>query len=310
MSAAPFDDVPNEILLHMYSYIREYNPILRKVCRRWHKVIADKPGDIEHCMNRAAQWGLKVYLGEIDQAVVEKYVNRKFYSLVMRAEYTWRFTISFEASYAFFINMYECCEDVIASRNPQLDPSASSCNDISELFAQIATRGRDASMEYIIPMLRNSEIIRKTRLMGMTFRDRYLNEYDVDIYHALHLGGVPWSRDLLSYIVINKLEMEAAEKISAYWRLFTYVIQSDYTVSKADFIWALRLEYIDEAKMMIERGFTMHRHIIEENVGWKLSAAMSQMLDENLPRLDVFFAASLVIPIMAKNKFMYLCSFR
>jgi len=195
-----FAEVPNEILIVIYGFTWESYPMLRKVNRRWRKLLESiviPNGGRDHMLNLASAQGFKVQYGELTDNNIMSYCQRGYYDLLMRANYSWQDFGCMELSAAYgyvWHNLRDGYEDeqhdaLHEKFSSRPDENPSKCNFITELF---------------------NIIVSKCTYHGPNFAEEIIHEiYDIDLIETAHTAGVSFSRikleSLYSHFQMEKL---------------------------------------------------------------------------------------------------------
>ena len=198
--------LPQEILLHIYSYIPLSCPILRKVNRQWRALLANVDVDVVFCIENAAMNGLVPTLGKLSSRAISKYVSLRCFNLLLRANFTWTiceiwrdntFLFMIQQAAVKHIHRYVCLSNTDATH---AQCSTKQCDVADKLLVRLISScetHNELFLEMII-MTNNNYLITEAHKLGIRFKGSlYYNIHRIATIKILIEIGCAFPDDLV-----------------------------------------------------------------------------------------------------------------
>jgi len=278
-----FDDIPDEIILLIFSFIPDYFPIMYKLDRRWRKLLED---EYDYACNYAELIlcdGYKYKLGAIDIYTILDYVECNALETMLYAEYTWNYE---ELDELYTISdVYNGLADF--DHPLKIDEQ----RYFESLFVRILSRcaRRDSNITRFIAMCGNVNVVKQAYTLGFTNDDSTLiGATNLPMMKMLHENGCSWPEEMLEEIIDSRTFEETSEYTDEWLEMFRYAVNNGAIITD-EVVEAIvshgEYEYIKilcKSGYIFTAGYLVNLEQADQVRYWMLKASRHKMRHKSL----------------------------
>ena len=272
-----FEYLPDEIMVHVFYYLSDLYPTLRRVNRQMHRLVGaiDKRKKIYYA-NCAVVYGHKINMECITAKDIRRCIYQSYFGLLLFANYTWKAGNLDNSIIQLLSDLHDDCVNRLRTPTKlelcgvqyRLEDSVDVERFLGNLFGHIVSKyfNKNTVAELAVS-IDNVYVIDKILELG--FKLDHCAPEDAcsfNVMRKLYESGCRFRPSAIAHIICDKARFRPPQlRKKTFEAMCEYVMRSSYKITDGDFTVAAKENEKDIVMMMFKFGYKLSMDIADRH---------------------------------------------